>query len=327
MPQFNLLLLPLLGGFIFVSLWYPTKYYTKRADTYRLVFTASIFGAVFLFLASVTSVLLATHLPEPSRQIYHIWHQVFPHANSGKATLAGLMGALLWWPLNFFCKDQNAIRRAIINRKDPLETLLRKALGENKMIAVTLQNRKVYIGHLTVNFNPAFDMQSISIFPSASGHRDKDTLHMELTLDYMESYENIKAEAEKKVQEEFNTIRKSSKNEEQKIAEIAKLLRPQLDRERLRDFEIAIPMSEVQSIFIFDPKTYERHFESRRQHETNNKVSFEPSALMDVIIAVKNYVSPENQHIGAKERLIVRSSGEGPEQDVQKIKVNDGIID
>src|SRR5258708_10475242 len=138
MPQFNLLLLPLLGGFIFASLWYPTKYYTHRADTYRLIFTASIAGAVFLFFACIIIRLLTYLLPSLCQPIDNLWHQVFPYANSGRATLAFVMGAFLWWPANKMCSDMAAVRRAILAKRDPLELLLRRALGECKLISVTL---------------------------------------------------------------------------------------------------------------------------------------------------------------------------------------------
>lgn len=44
---FNLLLLPLLGGFIFFSKWNRSRYYGLRSDGYRLILYSAITGAVF----------------------------------------------------------------------------------------------------------------------------------------------------------------------------------------------------------------------------------------------------------------------------------------
>jgi hypothetical protein len=45
---FNLLLLPLLGGFIFFSHWNRTAFFALRQDRERLLFYSSLWGIVFL---------------------------------------------------------------------------------------------------------------------------------------------------------------------------------------------------------------------------------------------------------------------------------------
>ncbi len=146
MPPFNALFLPLLGGFICVSLWYPTRYFTLRSDGYRLIFAASIAGTCFLFLSCLLNSCCKpffwyTHL-------YNLWRWVVPLENTGRAAFAFLIGASIWWPLNKLgnhvrvLSDQLAVDRVIRHKKDPLETLLRECLGW-EMISITLKSGKV----------------------------------------------------------------------------------------------------------------------------------------------------------------------------------------
>lgn len=156
MPSLDLLLLPLLGGFLFVSQWYPTKYSALRSAGYKLLFMAAIAGVFFLFMATFFITRAAQW-----------WHRLVPFTHSGKAALSFLMGMALWWPLNrlgespsrprwlTWLSDDYAIERAIARKSDPLELMLREALGDGRIIAVTLKTGKVYIGNLTANLNPA----------------------------------------------------------------------------------------------------------------------------------------------------------------------------
>lgn len=52
---FNVLLLPLLGGYIFITKWNRTRFNTKRYSGERLIFHAPVAGVLFL-AASLTVV-------------------------------------------------------------------------------------------------------------------------------------------------------------------------------------------------------------------------------------------------------------------------------
>jgi hypothetical protein len=257
MPQFNLLLLPLLGGFIFASLWHPTKYYTQRADTYRLIFTASVTGAVFLFLACVIVSLLTYLVPSVCQPINRLWHDVFPYANSGRATLAFAMGAFLWWPANKKCSDTAAVSRAILSKRDPLELLLRRALGEVKLVSVTLKSGKVYVGTIQSNFNPAYPMEHVSMLPAFSGYRDKITKKMELTLSYFEALKPAREkllEIDREILQMLDQeISKENMRKSQKKLEERKNI--------LQDYEVVLPIDELQSVNIFHVNLYKRQSE------------------------------------------------------------------
>jgi hypothetical protein len=51
---FNVLLLPLLGGYLFITHWNRTRFHTKRYSGERLIFHSAIAGVVFLEVQSAS---------------------------------------------------------------------------------------------------------------------------------------------------------------------------------------------------------------------------------------------------------------------------------
>ena len=250
-----------------------TKYYVLRSDGYRLIFWASIAGSFLLFLATV-GILTIFSYPF-SKVLAECWHILVPLKHSGKAALAFLMGALLWWPLNLLGKrwpylgKKECIRRVIENKQDPLEILLSETLRSGQLVAVSVKNGKVYIGQLISSFNPAYGAQSLTLLRSYSGHRDRDTLAFHLDIDYKkfleeteETIERLVAETGRRIREE-NPYLSEDKIEERIEDEIEGGGRRIEDNEeirsvvdRLRALEIFIPVSEIQSVNIFDESIY-----------------------------------------------------------------------
>ncbi len=84
---FNLLLLPLLSGFLFTRRWNATKYETLRAESERLLLLSSVWGIVFLAIAfAITSYARPRYLEKQfpklktkveaarsQRARFHIW--------------------------------------------------------------------------------------------------------------------------------------------------------------------------------------------------------------------------------------------------------------
>lgn len=48
---FNVLLLPLLGGYIFITYWHRTRFSARRYTGERLLFHAALAGVIFLILS------------------------------------------------------------------------------------------------------------------------------------------------------------------------------------------------------------------------------------------------------------------------------------
>lgn len=264
MPPLNLLLLPLLGGFVFVSKWYVTRYYTLRSDGYRLVFAASIAGAAFLFLACLGT-SLASKLPLYG-QIAAAWHQVFSPAHSGKAVLAFLIGVICWWPANrlgrwiTLLSDGSAVERAISHKGDPMEMFFRRAMGSKNEVSLTLKTGEIYVGRLCRNFNPAFPMETIGIIPSLKGHMHKKNFKFIRDFDYRQVQEQLELKIRERVKTEM--LKRAAdwrgtpmKNPLASARELVTIARAAVSKEEnLYNYEVVLPVSEILSASIYDEK-------------------------------------------------------------------------
>jgi hypothetical protein len=100
---YNVLLLPLLGGYLFVSFWDRTRWHAHRAEKERLLIFAALAGLLFLGLAYllrsippfIPCVSFAPCLPT-------WWSKNVGFPQSGVATAAFLLAGLGWIPLNRF---------------------------------------------------------------------------------------------------------------------------------------------------------------------------------------------------------------------------------
>ena len=250
-----------------------TKYHVLRSDGYRLIFWASIAGSLLLFLATI-GILVVLSYPS-GKALAEYWHVLVPLKHSGKAALAFLMGALLWWPLNLLGKKwpylskEECIQRVIENKQDPLEILLSEFLESDQLIAVSVKNGKVYIGQIISNFNPVYGAQSLTLLRSYSGHRDKETLALHLDIDYervledtIVIIENFITETEQRIRRDNPTL-SEDELEERIEDEIEEWERQDEENEeirsifdRLRALEIVIPVAEIQSVNLFDESIY-----------------------------------------------------------------------
>jgi hypothetical protein len=225
---YNLLLLPLLGGYIFITQWNRTRFNVMRIDGHRLLFQAATAGAVFLLSALLISTLCRWWGIGLSLDFY--WHSSVPFDHSGKAAIAFLLGALLWKPLNYFTDKRKGIERAIQNQENPLELMLQKAMTGAHLVLLTVKNGKVYVGFVSDNFNPALPNQYLKLLLTTSGYRDSDTKKVTFTNDYSAVYEQLlSSEAE-------------------------------LDPLVIEGFEIVIPIAEIQSVSFFAPNIYRKYF-------------------------------------------------------------------
>lgn len=221
---FNLLLLPLLGGFIFVRYWNRTKYHAIRAEKERILLLASSFGLLFLAVAWVLKALAAWLLPcyaHPNFPCFIVWwHKFLPFGYSATSLFALLLGATVWKPLNegilsnwFHWKKQRPklgrewlwwqwlrrgwseneeITRVINQDGDPLDVLLRRAeTPPQRTIMVTMKSGKVYVGFVSIPSNPASQTRTIGLFPVVSGYRDEKTHQLTFTTYYADALARI----------------------------------------------------------------------------------------------------------------------------------------
>ena len=238
-----LLLLPLLGGFVFIRNWYRTRWHAKRAEKDRLLVHASLAGLASLAIAFVISRIPPIYPCLCDVLCLPVWwewlHVPWPY--TGTAVLSFLIGALGWAPLNW-AEDiwyeekareaENA--RIIRDYGGPLELTLYRSIEQQKLVMLTLSNNKVYIGRVAATFIP--DDEVIFIFPIRSGYRDsRQTL--ELTTPYTDAYKRIAVD------------------------------QPDNYREVLADFRIAIPVAFVVSASLYLPEIHAKYFPHIRPPE------------------------------------------------------------
>src|SRR5438128_1469398 len=139
MPEFNipLILIPLLGGLVFVLRCNRTKWYAVRAEKERLTLSALIAGFTHLVLAW-TITLIVSHIPcvdyfwcfaNSWNEWRNVWDHISPFPYAGTALLAFALASLSWVPLNqYWFKKAKEAYRIIVEEGGPLEQLLDHAM-------------------------------------------------------------------------------------------------------------------------------------------------------------------------------------------------------
>ena len=220
---FNVLLLPLLGGYIFISCWNPTRFHARRYSGQRLVFHAALAGTILLVLAFLVGKTAGALAPG----LVAWWQRHVPFDYAGTSLIALGLGVLGWAPLNLFWDRTEAARKAVEERGDFLEVLISTAMEESRQVSLTLKSGKVYVGFITRSFDPGYDRKYIMLIPMLSGYREQETRQVVFTDDYARVYD------------------------------------PLIDSDpafldRVADeFQLVVPVAEIASANLFDPEVYE----------------------------------------------------------------------
>jgi hypothetical protein len=224
MPQ-GLLILPLLGGFLLLHLAHVFRFSAQRYDGYRLLLRSAVAG-VFLLVFGRVLVLLFGLVPWLGPWAGEVWYHIspFPHSDSCGWSLA-LGPILAKLVINRMYGIEAAKNKQLEqdNDADSLTRLLHVAATNKKLISVTLDSRKWYVGYVAEAPNLSQSERYFRVLPVLSGFRDKDTLKTIRTV----FYEEI------------------------------------LDAENADDFVITLPIADVKSANFFDPDIYEAYFAER----------------------------------------------------------------
>ena len=163
--------------------------------------------------------------------------------------------------------DDASIDREVARARNPLEVLLREAMKSQSLVSVSVKNGKVYIGRVTSTANPAFVTQAINLVLRRSGHRDKDTQELRIDVNYDVTHAPIKAELEERFIEQLEkAIIENPKASERELVDTASRRVSEEVEARLeaRNYEIVIPIEEVQSVNIFDLEIYDEFFAPKK---------------------------------------------------------------
>ncbi|KXJ98578.1 MAG: hypothetical protein UZ17_ACD001002647 [Acidobacteria bacterium OLB17] len=277
---FNLLLLPLLGGYIFVRFWNHTKIHILRSDKDRLLIRASIAGLFSLIIAFILATFVQETWPcvEGEYCVYTWWAHHVPFEYSGISLLSFIIPSLAWLPMNWFWTLESEIDRAIDEDGDPLEIALKKSKDQGLQLAFTLEDQKVYVGIVTHVFNPATPTTHIAILPLQSGYRDPRTKRMHLKVNYaiiikgmLEQIDDLAKKSDDLTQTAAEAANSGNRDQEAAFLKDRDLVIAKWEdlRGRVNLFELVIPERRIHSVFYFDPVTYNQHFSTESQTDKN----------------------------------------------------------
>jgi len=186
----NLLILPLLGGFLFVHINYYSRFRSQQLEGYRLLLESAVAGVALVWIARITTYELGFFIPGAW---IRRWHDFFPVDLSGTAAGAFLLGITLPWAVNFFYKSGKALDLAVQRHGSNLLRLLRSAAKHECPVMLTLDNRKTYVGFVVEAPNLQSADVYVQILPLLSGYRDPNDLRLRFTYNYSQVYGDGKA--------------------------------------------------------------------------------------------------------------------------------------
>ena len=170
-------------------MFHYTRFATSKLTGQKLILWASLAGVGLTLLSRIIVIFLNTHYPA----LGPYWKaNFFPGDFSGTASLALILGLVLWYPLNLLSNKDKVAGWSTRKFGTRLEILLRRSLYEEKQIIVTLSGSKVYVGFILWQPEESFSEHSyFGILPTISGYRDSETKRVKFITEYTNIYEKL----------------------------------------------------------------------------------------------------------------------------------------
>lgn len=179
----NEFLLPLLAGYVFINLFYLTKFRAQRHESSRLLIESTLCGVVIFALARGLSLWASG---SSLGLWFEAWmlHHGFTYPFAGTAVLAAVVALALSLLGNLIVGVDRAKAIIIRDHDNGFLRLFHRAATESLMVSVTLASKKVYIGYIVRTPNLSPEQQFVGLLPLLSGYRDKDTMRLVITTNY-----------------------------------------------------------------------------------------------------------------------------------------------
>ncbi len=222
------LLIPILGGYWFLTHLYLTRFGALRDSGYHLFFRSAFTGLALAFVAHIIILGLEHYFP----RIEDLWKLHVPSSYYGTAILSIALGFLLPFAINPFCSREKAAQRVARNSGDLIELMIAESLEREMLVELSLKSGKSYIGFALKSEMAQRSESDIALIPIASGYRNKDTQELEITTNYAPVIQEC-LEDGSKASDLIN-----------------------------EDFRVVIPRSEIVSARLFLPEAYQRFQET-----------------------------------------------------------------
>jgi len=188
----NLIILPLLGGFIFLDWCYYSRLRHQRIEGNRLLLE-SAFLSVFLAGSAAAFVALCRHTAFGSG-VAQLWFDVFPQSDdrfkySGTAALAFLLGLGLAGAINLSIDLRKRLLTvsayAAEQAGDYALSMVFQSVQQKRFLTILTANRMAYTGYVSVS--PILKIESqIVLTIAAEGYMEKDSSRLTWTSEYTE---------------------------------------------------------------------------------------------------------------------------------------------
>tara|TARA_R110002072_G_C7728752_1_gene515562 strand:+ start:140 stop:730 length:591 start_codon:yes stop_codon:yes gene_type:complete len=182
----NLLILPLVGGYYIISRYNHFKFKQQRLDRQRLIFDSVIMGVILIAATFIVRLLVELILPNAVGWVYQFFPIQAPFIGT---TFTSLLLAFLFVEIGnrTFCKDRKEqIEEAIKKVGNELELILSSSFRHSKLLEFTLDTDKFYIGWVKELPIPTVS-NYIRIIPVFSGYRDAEKRFV-FTTHYLNVY-------------------------------------------------------------------------------------------------------------------------------------------
>jgi hypothetical protein len=191
---YNLLLLPVIAGYIVLVYSLYFKYNTQRFLQNRLLFESVFVGIVILFFGFIFRTFFEVLFPDCTPKIISFL-KIVP-INKGDyfwtVLFSSLIAIILVGLTNFYIRKKYGqvapISWAVSKNGDELEKLLKKSVEDGVLIQITLKNNKVYIGFCEIIPEPQ-KTNYLTLTPMISGYRDSETKQLVITTEYFKVVE------------------------------------------------------------------------------------------------------------------------------------------
>lgn len=228
--QFGVLLLPILGGYWFLIVFYHTRYKAVRDTGYHLFFKSAITGSILFVIAFL--------IVNSTGSFFTSFQEVVqvPDKHLTTSVLSALLGGISPFILNLCCDKKKAARKAALDRGDRLELMMARSFEEATQPEISLRSNKCYVGYVVQSPFASHGATDVEILPTASGYREQETRELRLTTDYFRDF----------------LISENSPP----------------DDLQFEDFIVVLPMSEVISTRVFNLEMYDKYFRPNQVRST-----------------------------------------------------------
>ena len=241
MPRLDLLIFPLLGGYLFLITFTITKFYHQRIEKQRLIFNSLIAAFLLCVIALILDNFVLNH-----KFIVEFRNSLVKLNPFGKLEYLNLsififlVSLPFAWLINLFIPTKLSLWYVVERWGNQMEKQFWNSLNSvsdiDKLLMITTKSNKVYIAYVNEISEPIGDSY-VTLIPNVSGYRDKDTQELKITTDYLSILEHYI-------------------NQDQ----------PELIDKKLG---ITIPVSEISMVSKFDDEIFTRFEGEDNEHEGN----------------------------------------------------------